>query len=439
MTRSLTEITDILVGWMLEPGRDQVLSDVRSWDSSYWLEARFRVQILGIAPLLFAFFTRIDALQDLDAGFSAYLSEQATLNRQRMERAMADISTVRSICGSAKVPVRFLKGSELIHSYYDDPSNRPMSDIDILIKPCDLPVLAKALKQEGFIRSSDTPKHAVFIRSGNVVTTDGEHPDNPIDLEVHTQIVFYLTAVSIDFTRIFWQEPPLPPAVVLFLHVAVHAAANMFNGSLRAIQLQDLKLITRKLSAKHWEAITAVSLELKLAGFVYAPLYLAEKHLKAQVPESFFASLEPFVPESLKRYLLSARLDTFSLVSEEMTLRFHKKHLASAREKTASFLYQVALKHTLYFVSQPRWFPRGGPRLAALCHAVTPTAVTLRTWYPNWIRKYSLPIAYLIHGLMLSVLPLTALAGINRIRQRLGAYVRLRIWETLDKNASRNI
>jgi hypothetical protein len=155
-----------------------------------------------------------------------------------------------------------LKGSLLSTQGYIQPGIRPMADLDLLIRPVDKTGFTELLLKRGYqLQESENvySKHDRFLRAGEkVVSWDGEHPDNPRPVEVHTEIRRRLWGDigNFDISRWLWSgsmpglvlgEPAYLPTIEnLLLHVALHATENLLVGTGRLLQWLDLAcLITR--------------------------------------------------------------------------------------------------------------------------------------------------------------------------------------------------
>lgn len=138
--------------------------------------------------------------------------------------------------------VLLLKGAFLAFAVYADPATRPMADLDLAVRPADLPRLARRLEARGYRRfgggrrrfSLEISHHAIF-----------EHPSRPL-VELHLRLGHELgVASSIDewFDHAIEVEAlgrrwPAPSWDDQLLFVALHAASHGFAES--PIWLADL-------------------------------------------------------------------------------------------------------------------------------------------------------------------------------------------------------
>ncbi len=143
---------------------------------------------------------------------------------------------------------------------------RPMADIDLLVRPADTDTAVAVLlalsyrdagttwKHQGF-EPPDAEPHAMF----------GEHADNPIKIDLHHKIRERLPLAPTDLTDIVFPphaRPGLngyPRAAALMAHVLAHAAGSMTSRGLRLIQLCDIARLARRMSDADWEELVALA------------------------------------------------------------------------------------------------------------------------------------------------------------------------------------
>src|SRR5438045_176393 len=78
------------------------------------------------------------------AGVSAFRNDHIASSLQA-ERRTAELRTALDVLGSASIPVILLKGIAYAGSVYPDPADRPMSDIDLLVRSSDISSAERAL------------------------------------------------------------------------------------------------------------------------------------------------------------------------------------------------------------------------------------------------------------------------------------------------------
>ena len=170
-----------------------------------------RRSLQGIAPLLH---TRLGARTaaggDFAPIFRDYLAEQCQSNRLRMERWRAMLQAVLREANARDVPLLLLKGSHTARFCYDDPGERVLADIDLFITSDRLDDGRAAIIAAGFPEGENMARHVRFLGPNRrVVRYDGEHPDNRMDIELHTKVADQCFTQVVDLTpllREHWRE-----------------------------------------------------------------------------------------------------------------------------------------------------------------------------------------------------------------------------------------
>ncbi|MGH9463062.1 MAG: nucleotidyltransferase domain-containing protein, partial [Vicinamibacteria bacterium] len=162
----------------------------------------------------------------------------------------AELLGLRSELQKEGTRVLLLKGGALMTTAYGGQLGlRPLSDLDLLVKESELPVVRRALFERGFHPA--TP-------SGTLLTKGGAMFDLHTDLVNASRIRTRALAFQFDpetiWTKAVALDPGEPTFLILspahqFLHLAVHALKHSFS---RLIWFLDLALVARQLD---WEEL----------------------------------------------------------------------------------------------------------------------------------------------------------------------------------------
>ncbi len=183
---------------------------------------------------------------------TTWLADQYTLNQQRMSRFHEELHDILALFARHGVDVMPLKGAILSISYYEDPALRPMSDLDLLVRPEHFTQAAVLLGQLGYEPESRNWKHIELSKPNNrqVISTEGEHPDNPRRLDLHAYCHEMFAGPRVDLTEGMWanattgtllgQPAWLPHPDWLWLHLLLHTSGNIWGNRLRLLNLVDL-------------------------------------------------------------------------------------------------------------------------------------------------------------------------------------------------------
>jgi Uncharacterised nucleotidyltransferase len=278
----------------------------------------------GLAPAIVRDPVAMGQASHVDGELPAWLTDEDTRNRRRIERLLEELRAALRALAGAGVPVVPLKGAILATRPGADAFRRPMADLDLLVRPADLAAARAALERLGYRRRPDRtrqPTHDTFELPGNeqVVSFDGEHPDNPRPIELHVEVKRHLWGWvdDDDLTPLLWAgaadgavlgEPALLPTAAAFLaHLAIHATSDLLLGRGRLVQWLDLVEVAG--AAEVGEAVVA---ELPHPRLAYPALHLAARRLPARVPGTALAglaALEARVPARLARWAARVALD----------------------------------------------------------------------------------------------------------------------------------
>jgi hypothetical protein len=197
--------------------------------------------------------------------------------------------------------------------------DRPMADVDLLVRPKDAPRAAKVLESLGFTESFKTWKECVFARvDERQPAALGEHSNNGIKIELHERIGEMLPLRITDVSEhVFPQQPQpglnaYPSKAALMIHLLVHAAGAMAFQSLRLLHLLDLSRLSSQLTEEDWEAVLRAGERGARPWWAFPPLYLKSRYFPDNIPAGVLASLADGCPYLLKR---AARHRTLSDVS----------------------------------------------------------------------------------------------------------------------------
>jgi len=244
-----------------------------------------------------------------DAGLAALLLDHASLNgvdlpsicRERLRAAamtvavrhlnmMRELESVLHAFNHAGVPVMLLKGAALNRTVYERADQRPMSDLDLLVKPENANEALVLLRSHGcqpgydLIRDDFFPKYhyeVEFFTGGN----------RPARLDLHARPFRPLRSASFMPDDALWHEANairigkaeafIPRPEFMFLQLAAHAG---FHGCSRLLWLYDLKRLVRHYGpvfdwslvaqcALRWRLSCATSFAIKQTEELLGPVF----------------------------------------------------------------------------------------------------------------------------------------------------------------------
>ena len=236
--------------------------------------------------------------------WQAFLQSQRRLALQREARIDALIARLDAALQAAGVCAVGLKGTALRRLGVYGAGERPMGDVDLLVHAEDRARTTRALLSLDYTAAFDTRRHRVFTppqtRAAIMV---GEHPDNPLKIELHEAIAEFLPVRTVDITGEMFPEgstPGLNPYrddAEFMRHLLLHAASNMRAHALRQVQLHDIALLASRLDARGWNKLLATPQARGGDWWMYPPLELSLRYYPrcAPVPLEDFARACPRV------------------------------------------------------------------------------------------------------------------------------------------------
>jgi hypothetical protein len=249
---ALQRITESLAGELARP------SVVRpDWLASEWAVARAVAAIHGISSLL------ADALRwQGPPGWTRFLAEQKAHTAQRFQRIQQLLRLIDSGARSQGIALTGLKGAALHAAGIYVAGERPMADVDLLVREAQLARAAQLLAGLGYRHRYQTWKHQVFERDDpDAPAALGEHAGNGIKIELHCHVREALPLRAVDISRVVFPPRPIaglnpyPSKAALLLHLLLHAAGSLTYRQLRLLQLHDVARLAGTMTDEDWEQV----------------------------------------------------------------------------------------------------------------------------------------------------------------------------------------
>ncbi|MGS0998052.1 nucleotidyltransferase family protein [Rhodanobacter sp. UC4451_H18] len=281
----LRRTTEALAAELARPG-----GATPPWSDLEWQLAAAAAAVHGVSPLL----CRLSAWRH--PPWQAFLAEQHAHVEHRHRRIETLLQGIDAGARASGVAVIALKGCALHALGVYAPGERPMADIDLLVREDDVAPAIGLLQELGYVESFVAWKHRVFKpATGAPFAGLGEHRDTPVNIELHTCIQERLPVTAVDITaRIRPPQPrpglnPYPSAGALMNHLLLHAAGNLCNRSLRLLHLHDIALLSARLAARDWNVLWDERAESP--WYALPPLLLVERYYRGVIPPDVLARL----------------------------------------------------------------------------------------------------------------------------------------------------
>jgi hypothetical protein len=259
------------------------------WSETEWAVARAVASIHGISALL------AEALQWQGPGdWSDFLAQQRTHTGQRFYRIEQLLQQVDRSARSDGIAFVALKGAALHASGIYAPGERPMADIDLLVRTADSQPAARLITSLGFRETARSWKDVVFEQTGAPEpATLGEHSTNGIKIELHSHVRERLPLRAVDITEMVFPRHPHPglnpyaSKGALLSHLLLHAAGGLVSRELRLLHLHDIARLMRSMKDTEWDEVLGPG-SINGAGrpwWAFPPLSLAARYCEG-VPDA---------------------------------------------------------------------------------------------------------------------------------------------------------
>ena len=298
LDRTLRKITEVLAQELAFP--TQVAPD---WSEFEWLVARAVAAMHGVSPLL----ARALRWQG-PAGWRGFLEEQRTHTVKRHGRIAELLLRLDQRAREAGVAAVALKGVALHAFGVYEAGDRPMADVDLLVRPADAHLTATMLESLGYAESYTIWKESVFARvDEQEPALLGEHSNNGVKIELHVRICERLPLRITDVSEHIFPPHPqpglnaYPSKASLMIHLLLHAAGTMAFQSLRLLHLHDLARLSSQMTEADWKAVLEAGEHGERPWWAFPPLNLMSRYFPSKIPVGVLAALADDCPYLLKR------------------------------------------------------------------------------------------------------------------------------------------
>ncbi len=315
-----------------------------SWNAPEWRIARAVAVIHGVSPLLAGC-----SNWQAPPGWQDFLLDQRNHTASRCVRMFSLLERIDSEAAQAGIAYVPLKGAALHTLGLYRPGDRPMADIDLLVKPRYLHAMSQLLVRLGYRTMSMTPEEHVLIPVDRPPVRLSEHADNGITIELHTQISRHMPMRLVDITASLWPAHPragrndYPSRGALMGHLLMHAAVNMQIRRVRMIQLHDMALLAPRLTAADWASLIKPTDGRAPPWWAVPPLYLLRRYYPSALPAGTIAGLAGKCPLLLRLTASRRRITEVSMSNPHRAL-FPALFWSASLTEACRFL-SLRLKH----------------------------------------------------------------------------------------------
>jgi hypothetical protein len=295
---ALRKITEKLAGELGSPTR--LAPD---WSDFEWLIARSVAAMHGVSPLLSR-----KLLWRGPPGWMQFLEQQRSHTEKRHARIAELLQSVDRLAREAGVAAVGLKGPALYAMDLYAIGDRPMADIDLLVRPRDAQRAARLLESLGYHEFLRSWKEQVFSPlDERIPGALGEHSNNIIKIDLHERICERLPWFLTDATEFIFPSRAqaglnsYPTTASLMHHLLLHAAGSMTIRSLRLLQLNDLAQLSSRMTSSDWDQLLASSERQPGLWWALPPLRMVSRYYPSKIPARVLAAVAEDCPYVLNR------------------------------------------------------------------------------------------------------------------------------------------
>jgi len=303
----LSRATEALALELARPG-----TETPAWDGIQWRLASAVAAAHGVSPVLSG------RCRWQHTPWQRFLRDQHAHVECRQRHIKAMLKRIDADARAAGLAVVALKGSALQAMGLYAQGERPMADIDLLVRESDAGAAGAMLQAIGYEEAYAQWKHRVFKPADSQpVPGLGEHWDMPVNIELHVRIQERLPVSVADVTGRVYPADARPglngyaSTGGLMSHLLLHAAGSICNRNLRLMHLHDIALLCAAMTADGWREVDGGRDD---GSFWWAlpPLRMVDRYYPGAVPGDVLARFARQCPLLLRTF---SRRQTMTRVS----------------------------------------------------------------------------------------------------------------------------
>jgi hypothetical protein len=288
---ALGEVTELLARELGLPTEDPP-----QWSEFEWRIARAVAAMQGVSSLL-----AVGMRWKEPANWRRFLEGQRSHTLGRHLRIMELLERIDLSARHAGIALVALKGIALYKRGLYEAGERPMADIDLLVREANLEPMTRLLRDCDYDLTFTTRRHRLFeSRHGADSTFDGlgEHIGNPIKIELHSSIREHLPVSETDITQFLFPSHvsagvnAYPSDAALMMHLLLHATANMRAHALRLIQLHDIARLAFRFGPDDWDELLNARPNERGLWWTMPPLAMTAHYCPGAIPPRVLARVE---------------------------------------------------------------------------------------------------------------------------------------------------
>ncbi|MEZ4590317.1 MAG: nucleotidyltransferase family protein [Chloroflexota bacterium] len=317
--KKLMAVTNMLARWLPGGQGTPALSDaevaVAHWSPAEWEAALWVVYWQNALPWLANRVAESGLV--LPEEVNGRLQAINHASRERTKRMLDACVEILAAFKQAGIETVLLKGAVLAPLIYPEPFQRPLADLDLLIRPKDVAASRDImLNQLGYRYYSRSAEDEVYLRGErkeNIWAPDNVHP-----VEVHFTLREEYAGIGYELAEVMWRESGerpywqdttalIPNPAALLLHVCAHTSSDWIIQRGRLMHIDDIRQLCAAMQPADWQTFERL-VQPSTARFVYPALAFVGKYTQLAIPANTLKSLRENCPPALLHWLTHTEL-----------------------------------------------------------------------------------------------------------------------------------
>lgn len=292
---ALRRITEALSAELSSP-----TASAPDWNPFDWGIARAVVAIHGIAGVL---------LRDLRwpgaPGWREFLEREVSETRTSHARRQHLLQELDLRAKRERISIVALKGCALHALGLYQPGERPMADVDLLVKTAQFDAVSGLLLAMGFEVRGESWKHREFVQVAGPSTDNEGTAARMLKVDLHSRLAERLAYRDVELPGEPFAgsaDPGIqgyPSIAALLSHLLLHTAGNMSTRWVRGIHLHDIARVAGRLTAADWLSIRSTRWSDR--WYLYPPMMLTTRYFPGSMDVATLREFESECPSWLAR------------------------------------------------------------------------------------------------------------------------------------------
>jgi hypothetical protein len=270
---------------------EKLKEELKQFDNAQWQQVYSFVKVYNLIPLFYSKMNKFALIELIPKNMLHQLQDAYNSFSCSAIKREYEIKKILKILSDSGVEVILLKGIYLSESFYDNPAERPMSDVDLLVKFSNLDRVTEILKNFGCTQETDLNKEECenFIQHLPAFATPKKNC-----IEVHWKLTADLKdifQVKYDLNELWKTKNKIKfydtgcfvfRREFLLIHLCVHIAEDLFQQKL--LQLYDILLILKK-NEIDWNLVFEKSEEWNCLKAVCSAIVVVNDIFSLELPQ----------------------------------------------------------------------------------------------------------------------------------------------------------